>query len=158
MSPFWNHILANQADLSMCVLKSHGMSAVCTWGLRGIFFLTFTFCALLLQCCVLLCGSHLSYVCTVQVQTLILQSFWGMTYMRTSDHLPSHHLEASDFMPPSTTPHNSIATIEFTPPCNQTPFLHLRHWIHTSAMPTKTAKKAPKVGAALENFETKIFH
>ena len=24
----------------MCALKSRGMSAVCTWGLRGIFFLT----------------------------------------------------------------------------------------------------------------------
>jgi hypothetical protein len=24
----------------MCALKSRGMSAVCTWGVRGIFFLT----------------------------------------------------------------------------------------------------------------------
>jgi hypothetical protein len=24
----------------MCALESRGMSAVCTWGLRGIFFLT----------------------------------------------------------------------------------------------------------------------
>jgi len=34
----WTIRKANQADLSMCVLKSCGMSAVCTWGLRGIFF------------------------------------------------------------------------------------------------------------------------
>jgi hypothetical protein len=136
MWPFWNHILANQADLSMCVLKSHGMSAVCTWGLRGIFFLTTcTFCALLPRCCVLLCGSHLSYVCTEQ--TLILLIFWGMTCVRTSDHLPSHPLEASISLcllqPHSITPspllnshlrvtklhYFSISAHEFTsPPCH----------------------------------------
>ncbi len=38
MSPFWNHILANLANLSMCLLKFPGTSAVCTWGLRGNFF------------------------------------------------------------------------------------------------------------------------
>ena len=43
MSLFWNHILANQANLSTCVLKSCGMSAVYTWGLRGIFFLLVLF-------------------------------------------------------------------------------------------------------------------
>ncbi len=32
--------LLKKADLSMCALKSRGMSVVCTWGLRGIFFLT----------------------------------------------------------------------------------------------------------------------
>ena len=37
-----------------------------------------------------------------------------MNCVHASDHLPSHHLEASDFMTPSTTPHNSIATIECT--------------------------------------------
>jgi hypothetical protein len=39
----------------MCALNSRGMSVVCTWGLRGIFW-----------CCALLCGRTLSYVCTVQ--------------------------------------------------------------------------------------------
>jgi len=32
MLPFRNHILANLANLSMCLLKSPDTSAVCTWG------------------------------------------------------------------------------------------------------------------------------
>jgi hypothetical protein len=43
----------------MCALKSRGMSAVCTWGLRGIFFLTLV----LFMLFALLCGRTLSYVC-----------------------------------------------------------------------------------------------
>ena len=31
MSPFWNHILANLADLSMCLIKSPAASAVRTY-------------------------------------------------------------------------------------------------------------------------------
>ena len=41
-------ILANLADLSMCLLKSPGTSAVCTWGVRGTFLSDlYIFCALL---------------------------------------------------------------------------------------------------------------
>jgi hypothetical protein len=50
----------------MCALKSRGMSAVCTWGLRGIFFLTLVLFELISHgaSCALLCGRPLSYVCT----------------------------------------------------------------------------------------------
>ncbi len=56
--------LANQADLSMCVLKSRGMSAVCTWGVRGIFFSDLYFlCSSLTVLCAALWRS--SFLCSV---------------------------------------------------------------------------------------------
>ena len=66
-----------RTDLSMCVLKSRGMSVVCTWGLRGIFFLTLVLFVLFSHhgavCIVFVLfptyvpyNSPLSYVCTVQ--------------------------------------------------------------------------------------------
>jgi len=85
---------------------------------------TCTFCALLPWCCVLVCESFfLRMYCTIVLfptyvpyNFLILQNLYvEVRCVRTSDYLPSHHLEASTFKPPSTTPPNSIATaIEFT--------------------------------------------
>ncbi len=138
MYPFWNHILANQADLSMCVLKSCGMSAVCTWGVRGIFFQTCTFRALLSQCCVLLCGGHLSYVEYHMYRTNSNTPNFLLKYKLRAYFWPSATIPPGGvyfFVPPSTTPHNSIAAmnshlrvtklhfsisaIEFTsPPCH----------------------------------------
>jgi len=58
--------LLKKADLSMCALKSCGMSVVCTWGLRGIFFLTLVHFVLFSHGAVCFCVSTLSYVCTIQ--------------------------------------------------------------------------------------------
>ena len=136
MSPFWNHILANLADLSMWLLKSRGTSAVCTWGLWGVIFQTYTFCARLPQCCVLLCGSHfLPTYCTnsntpFQNDTCALAaSLFGMTTcalvtsaprqqpsaITTMRRLSLYHSTHCTWLHTSdqSTPHTSIATIEF---------------------------------------------
>ena len=136
MSPFWNHILANLANLSMWLLKSRGSSAVCTWGLWGIFFQTYTFCALLPQCCVLLCGGHfLPMYCTnsntlFRNDTCVLVTSFGMTAcalvtsaprrqpsaITTKRHLSLYHSTHRTWLHTSdqSTSHTSIATIEFT--------------------------------------------
>jgi hypothetical protein len=64
--PFEIIYLLKKADLSMWALKSRGMSVVCTWGLRGIFFLTLVLFVLFSHGAVCFCVSPLSYVCTVQ--------------------------------------------------------------------------------------------
>ena len=66
MSPFWNHILAKKGRFIH--VRSQISWYVCSMylGTKGGGVLTCTFCALLPRCCVLLCGSSLSYVCTVQ--------------------------------------------------------------------------------------------
>jgi hypothetical protein len=75
--PFEIIYLLKKADLSMWALKSRGMSVVCTWGLRGIFFLTLVLFVLFshgaVHCFVAALfptyvpyNSPLSYVCTVQ--------------------------------------------------------------------------------------------
>ena len=48
----------------MCDLKSRGMSVVCTWELRGIFFLTLVLFVLFSHGAVR-CAALFSYVCTV---------------------------------------------------------------------------------------------
>ncbi len=53
----------------MCLLKSRGMSAVCTWGLRGAFFRLVFFCDLP-PCCFV---GHFP----LRVPTLILRFFWN---------------------------------------------------------------------------------
>ena len=136
----------------MCALKSRGMSAVCTWGLRGIFFLTLILFVLFYHGAVcFLCESFfLSMYCTIVLfptytilyyflilRNLCLTKLRAYQLVRTSDHLPSHHLDASNFKPPSTTPPNSIATIEFTSPCNQTSFFPISTIEFTSIMVTK---------------------
>ena len=88
-------------------------------GLREIFFLTHTFCALP-HGAVCFCVSPLSYLrmyhtivlFTTYVPYNFLIVYVEVRCVHTSDHLPSHHLEASNFKPPSTTP----PTIEFTSP------------------------------------------
>ena len=46
----------------MCALKSRGMSAVCTWGLRGIFFL------------------HLYFLCSSP--TVLCAALWQASFLR----------------------------------------------------------------------------
>ena len=59
--------LLKKANLSMCVPISRGMSVVCTWGLRGICFLTLVLFVLFYHgAAVCFCVSPFSYVCTVQ--------------------------------------------------------------------------------------------
>ena len=74
----------------MCALKSCGVSVVCTWELRGIFFLHLYF----------LCSS-LTVLCTALWQASFLRMYWTisntpnfMNYVRTSDHLQSHYFPA----------------------------------------------------------------
>jgi hypothetical protein len=85
MSPFWNHILAKKGRFIH--VRSQISWNVCSMylGTKEDFFLTHTFCALLPRCCALLCGSPLSYVCTVQF--LILRILcWSTNCVHTSDH------------------------------------------------------------------------
>ena len=128
----------------MCALKSRGMSVVCTWGLRGIFFHTCNFlCSSPTVLCAFVQVLSSTYVPYNIPLSLILRILCSSTFVHTSDLLlticcltnfmlkyaacvllticVSPPLEASNFKPPSTTPPNSIAaTIEFTSPCNQT--------------------------------------
>jgi hypothetical protein len=134
MSPYWNHILANQVDISMGVLKSRGMSAVCIWGLRGIFF------------------SYLYFLCSSP--TVLCAALWQSSFLRmyhTNSNTPNfwgNDLRAY-FWPSAITPPGGVSFFTTIPPVSlvtihpsRTPFLHLRHWIHISAMSTKI--KPPK--------------
>ena len=71
----------------MCALKSRGMSAVCTWGLRGIFFLTLVLFVLF---------SHGAVRCFVflRMYRTISNTPNFTNCVRTSDHLPSHYFPA----------------------------------------------------------------
>jgi hypothetical protein len=78
----------------MCALKSRGMSAVCTWGLRGICFLTLVLFVLISHSasCALLCGSPLSYACTHRAISktpnfMLKYELCAYAYA-TYDHLP----------------------------------------------------------------------
>ena len=76
----------------MCALKSRGMSVVCTWELRGIFFLTLVLFVLFshgaVRCFV--AGLFPTYVlyCTISNTPNFTNC------VRTSDHLPSHYFPA----------------------------------------------------------------
>ena len=81
----------------MCALKSCGMSAVCTWGVRGFFFLT-----------LVLFGSSPTVLCAALWQDSFLRMYrtisktpnflcevpWTACVCDTSDHLPSHYFPA----------------------------------------------------------------
>ena len=72
----------------MCDLKSRGMSVVCTWELRRIFFLTLVLFVLFSHGA-MRCAALFSYVCTV---CAISNTPNFTNCVRTSsDHLPSHY-------------------------------------------------------------------
>ena len=70
----------------MCALKSRGMSAVCTWELRGNFFLTHALFVLFSHSTVL-CAALFSHVCTVC--TISNTPNFTNCVRTSSDHLPS---------------------------------------------------------------------
>ena len=72
----------------MCALKSRGMSAVCTWELRGIFFLTLLVLFVLFSHSTVLCAALFSHVCTVC--TISNTPNFTNCVRTSSDHLPSH--------------------------------------------------------------------
>ena len=71
----------------MCDLKSRGMSVVCTWELRGIFFLTLVLFVLFSHGA-MRCAALFSYVCTVC--TISNTPNFTNCVRTSSDHLPSH--------------------------------------------------------------------
>jgi hypothetical protein len=87
-------ILANLANLFMCLLKSRGTSAVCTWGLRGIFFQTCIFFVLFSHgavCCFVAVISPTTeptlihfgktLLCSQEVHALVKKMFGGKQFL-----------------------------------------------------------------------------
>ena len=125
--PFWNHILANLANLSMCLLKSRDTSAVCTWGLKGDFIFRLIFVVLFSHgavCC------FVAVISPTTVPTLILLCF-GMT----REHLPHHfsewpraHLPHPQHWPSAITPPGDVS---LSLPFNPSHIIWL-HWLKSS--------------------------
>jgi len=75
----------------MCALKSRGMSVVCTWGLRGIFFHTNNFlCSSPTVLCAFVQVLSSTYVPYNIPLSLILRILCSSTFVHTSDLLLSH--------------------------------------------------------------------
>jgi len=135
----------------MCAFKSRGVSVVCTWGLRGIFFLILVLFVLfpMVLCAFVwvlfptfvLYNSPLSYVHTVLFSsTSGFMLKYAVCVLLTICRLTTwRHLTSSLLQPH---PRNSIATIEFTsPPCNQTSFSPISTIEFTSLMVTNKSNR-----------------
>ena len=123
----------------MCVLESCGMSAACTWGLRGAFFRLVFFCDIP-PCHFVGHSPLLSPTCTNSNTPCFVFVFSELPLVRayllshhrhiTTDHLPSP--------PGGCVPLPFNAAYDFISPINHTPNIHRHHWIHTSIMAKKT--------------------
>ena len=72
----------------MCALKSRGMSVVCTWELRGVFFLTLVLFVLFSH------GAVRCFVFLRMYRTFSNTPNFTNCVRTSSDHLPSHYFPA----------------------------------------------------------------
>jgi hypothetical protein len=150
MSPFWNHILAKSGRFIHVSLQISWYVHSMYLGTQGDFFSDlYIFCALLPRCCVLLCGGHFAYVCTLP--TLILRAHLPHHFLEwPCVHLPHQHWTSAITTPGVV----SLFTIQPIAPnmtsylqSIHTPYLHCCHWIHMFAMPSRS-KRSPHVSHA----------
>ena len=136
MSPFWNHILANLAGLSMCLSQMYWYLQSMYLGTKGEFFfrLVYFWCS----------PSRFAVVIFSTARTNSnTPIYFGMTAyaLATSARTICHHIQPIDAVTSTSTlvnphplPHR---TIEFI----RQPHTSLHHWIHATDMAKNPAHK-----------------